>query len=53
MEHLALFHANRTGISFKFIQKASQYVGIEELTPYVLHGLGFIPLNELLTSEKA
>lgn len=64
----------------KFIQKASQYVGIEELTPYVLHelvkaiyvnapdkssgkrrqhihiqydGLGFIPLNELLTSEKA
>ena len=64
----------------KFIQKSSQYVGIEELTPYVLHelvkanyvdapdkssvkrrqhihiqydGLGFIPLNELLTSEKA
>ena len=66
--------------SQKFIQKYSQYVGIEELTPYVLHelvkaiyvdapdkssgkrrqhihirydGLGFIPLNELLTSEKA
>ena len=64
----------------KFIQKSSQDVGIEELTPYVLHelvnaiyvdapdkssgkrrqhihiqydGLGFIPLNELLTSEKA
>ena len=64
----------------KFIQKAGQYVGIEELTPYVLHelvkaiyvdapdktsgkrrqhihiqydGLGFIPLNELLASEKA
>ena len=64
----------------KFIQKAGQHVGIEELTPYVLHelvkaiyvdapdkssgkrrqhihiqydGLGFIPLNELLTSEKA
>ena len=64
----------------KFIQKSSQYAGIEELTPYVLHelvkaiyvdapdkssgkrrqhihiqydGLGFIPLNELLTSEKA
>ena len=64
----------------KFIQKSSQYVGIEALTPYVLHelvkaiyvdapdkssgkrrqhihiqydGLGFIPLNELLTSEKA
>jgi hypothetical protein len=64
----------------KFIQKSSQYVCIEELTPYVLHelvkaiyvdapdkssgkrrqhihiqydGLGFIPLNELLTSEKA
>lgn len=64
----------------KFIQKSSQYVGIEGLTPYVLHelvkaiyvdapdkssgkrrqhihirydGLGFIPLNELLTSEKA
>ena len=64
----------------KFIQKAGQHVGIEELTPYVLHelvkaiyvdapdkssgkrrqhihiqydGLGFIPLNELLASEKA
>ena len=64
----------------KFIQKSSQYVGIEALAPYVLHelvkaiyvdapdkssgkrrqhihiqydGLGFIPLNELLTSEKA
>ena len=64
----------------KFIQKSSQYVGIEAFTPYVLHelvkaiyvdapdkssgkrrqhihiqydGLGFIPLNELLTSEKA
>ena len=64
----------------RFIQKAGQHVGIEELTPYVLHelikaiyvdapdkssgkrrqhihiqydGLGFIPLNELLTSEKA
>ena len=64
----------------KFIQKSSQYVCIEELTPYVLHelvkaiyvdapdkssgkrrqhihiqydGLGFIPLNEFLTSEKA
>lgn len=63
----------------KFIQKSSQYVGIEELTPYILHelvkaiyvdvpdkssgkrrqhiyiqydGLGFIPLNELLTNEK-
>ena len=63
-----------------FIQKSSQYVGIEELTSCTLHelvkaiyedapdkssgkrtqhihiqydGLGFIPLNELLASEKA